>query len=172
MGSRGPTPRREAERRRRNKPETGEIAKIGPDVLADLPFEIDWAPEPPDVAIGADEEVAWHPMITEFWESMKRDPARQWMTAGDWAATMLFCETMSRELRDQVVGVTQTGEAVFGKIPPKAGTLTAFLKLLEHIGVTESARLRIQKEVTLFPLGERDDAEVRDIAGARRAAVQ
>jgi hypothetical protein len=146
MGERGPAPRRDAERRRRNKPEGGPADKITQEVLDALPFEVDYTPEPPDVS--AD----WHVLVKQFWDDMQTDPARKWMTSGDWAALALVCEAFSRELVDQPVFDKETGE-ITERIPvaPKSATIAAFLKMLEHVGVTESARLRLRKEVSLFP---------------------
>lgn len=170
MGQRGPAPRREAERRRRNKSENGPSEKITREVLDSLPFEIDYNPEPPEAP------ERWHALVQQFWDDMHADPARKWMTSGDWAAVALICETMSRELKPQAIGVNpETGEAVIATVPPKAATIAAFLKMLEHIGVTESARLRLQKEVTLFPPPPEDvgnGENVVPISTKRKEAVQ
>lgn len=167
MGERGPAPRRQAERRRRNKTEP--VTTLTQAELNELPFTIDYEPEPPA------SPDRWHPLVMQFWTSMQSDPARKWMTSGDWAAVALVCETMSRELKPQVVGVNpETGEPVIATVPPKAATVAAFLKTLEHIGVTESARLRLRKEVTLFPdpVEEEDGDNVVPISTKRREAVQ
>lgn len=170
MGERGPAPRREDERRRRNKPERP-ATKLGQEELNQLPFEVDFEPEPTELPAC---EPVWHPLVQRFWDDMQRDPARSWMTSGDWAATALFCEALSRELQEQVVGLTKEGVVVMAKEPPKGATLTAFLKLLEHIGVTESARLRIGREVTLFPKPTEPTPgdNVVSMADRRREAVQ
>lgn len=173
VGTRGPAARRDAERRRRNKVEGGgEADHIGPEDLKALPFEVNLAPEPPDLAEALADESAWHPLIATMWEEMKFDPARKWMTSGDWAALAIFCETLSRELEEQIITVTKEGIPVKGKIPVKGATLGAYLKLLEHLGVTESGRLRLRKEVTLFPERGPELAAVTDIGAAREAEVQ
>lgn len=177
MGARGPAPRREDERRRRNIPERP-AQRLTPAELDELPFEIDYTPDPPeapepDAALPTDG--TWHPIILDFYEGLQRDPARKWMTSADWAAVRIFCEAMSRELNPHFITVTKEGEVIRDIEPPKGATLAVFLKMLEHIGITESARLRISKEVTLFPpkppeIGE--DGNVVPIAEARRGAVQ
>ena len=172
MGLRGPHQRREDERRRRNKPERP-ATKLTQAELDELPFEIDYEPEPPEAPEGTD---PWHPWVQNLWEDMQVDPARKWMTSGDWAALAIFMESISRELKEQVVGVVkETGEVIRAEKPLMGATLGALLKMLEHIGVTESARLRISKEVTLFPVkppevGE--DGNVVPISEGRKAGVQ
>lgn len=172
MGERGPTPRREDERRRRNKSEHP-IVKMGPDELQDLPFEVDLAPEPPDPATGGAEDEEWHPVAAEFWRLLQADPARKWMTSADWGAALFVTESMSRDLRPQVVGVTEQGNAIKDTVPIKGANLSAYLKFMSMIGVTEAARLRIQKEITLFPTQPIDtEGNVIDINTARSLEVQ
>lgn len=168
MGERGPAPRREAEVRRTNNKGTAE--QIPREKLQNLPFEVDVDPQPPALPAGS----TWHPMIQQFWEAMQRDPGRKWMTSGDWAATMVICETMSRELNEQVIGTTKDGEIIMGTVPPKSATVMAFLKTLSQIGVTEDARLRLRKEVTLFPAPApvASVTNVAEIKDRRRDSVQ
>jgi hypothetical protein len=172
VGTRGPAPRRDGERRRRNKLENGATGaeQIGQTELLGLPFEVDLSPEPPDVAEFGEAE--WHPLIKRMWDEMHHDPARKWMTSGDWMALALFCESISRELSEQVVGVTKDGEVIREKVPVKGATLSSYLKLLEHLGVTEGSRLRMRKEITLFPTEAPQIAAVTDIGAAREADVQ
>jgi hypothetical protein len=172
MGLRGPAPRRDGERRRRNEPEGGPAEELGPNELKGLPFEVDLSPGPPDLAVLLATESDWHPLVTEVWNSMQRDPARKWMTSGDWAALAIHCESLSRELEEQIISVTKEGEVIRGKKPVMGATLSAFLKLLDHIGVTEAARLRLRKEVTLFPTHTAKIAAVADIGAAREEEVQ
>lgn len=174
MGERGPTPRRQAERRRRNEPTTP-VTSLTREELDMLPFEVDYEPEPPDVHALDPDGDTWHPIVRGFWADMQRDPARKWMTSGDWGALAIFCESISRELNDQVAGKDEEGNPVVAKIPPKGATLTAFLKMLEHLGVSEQSRLRIGKEVSLFPPpGEptETNGNVVPISTKRREGVQ
>src|SRR5687768_7217341 len=91
VAARGQTPRRDGERRRRNKVEGGGMnAQVGPDELNALPFEVDLAPEPPDLASLLAQDAEWHPLVRAVWEGMQTDPARKWMTSGDWAALAIF----------------------------------------------------------------------------------
>ncbi len=157
MGDRGPAPRREAEVRRTNN--KGKASQLTREVLQQLPFEIDFEPAPP--AVGED----WPAAVRELWEALQVDPARKWMTAPDWAST-----TLVPEITAQAMGATdENGVAI-----PISGTAqTALLKHLASIGVTEAARLRLQKEVTLFPVRPRPtEGNVVDIKTARAADVQ
>ncbi len=157
MGERGPAPRREAEVRRTNN--KGMAQQISREVLQDLPFEIDFEPDPLPA------KDYWNELVKNLWEALKVDPARKWMTAADWAATALVLDILSnamgaKDSDGNLVGVT-------------GATQTAFLKHLAAIGVTEDARMRLRKEVTLFPKIDRGDGgDVIDIDSARRNEVQ
>jgi len=169
VGDRGPAPRREAEVRRRNN--KGTATQLGPEELQQLPFEIDYNPEPPELTEAAEDE-EWHPAAKEFWRALKTDPARAWMTSADWAAAQIVCESISRDLRPQVVGVTETGDVVKDRVPMKGANLSSYLKFMAMIGITESARLRISKEITLFKSEPTQLASVSDIDSARDEEVQ
>jgi len=169
VGERGPAPRREAEVRRTNN--KGKATQLGPEELQQLPFEIDYNPEPPDTETALEDE-AWHPAAKEFWRALQTDPARAWMTSADWAAALIVTESMSRDLNDQVVGVTETGETVKDRVPMKGANLSSYLKFFSMIGITEAARLRIQKEITLFKREPANLASVTNIDEARDEEVQ
>ncbi len=157
MGDRGPAPRREAEVRRTNN--KGKASQLTREVLQQLPFEIDFEPAPP--AVGE----SWPDAVRELWEALQVDPARKWMTAADWASTKLVLEITAQAMS----ATDENGVAI-----PISGTAqTALLKHLASIGVTEAARLRLQKEVTLFPYKPRDtEGNVTDIATRRQQEVQ
>jgi hypothetical protein len=166
MGTRGPAPRREAEVRRTNN--KGKAEQLDREQLQTLPFEVDVDPEPPAMPDH------WLPMIKEFWASLLRDPARKWMTSADWGAALLHFESMHRDLAPQVVGVTEQGEVVKDIVPIKGANLGAYQKFLATIGVGEANRLRIQKEITMFPRPATlaDGENVIDIRSAREGDVQ
>jgi hypothetical protein len=159
MGERGPAPRREEERRRTNEPVTP-VTKLSAEQLASLPFEIDLTPAQPSP------EAGWNELVRDLWDALAVDPARKWMTAADWAATKIVLDILSTAL-----GATDSEGNV---IPVSGNVQTAFLKHLATIGVTEQARLRIGKEITLFAVRPvpNDDDNVTDISTAREAAVQ
>lgn len=158
MGDRGPAPRREAERRRTN--DKGKAQQIGASDLQELPFIVELEPQP-----GA-APAHWPDVVKELWDALLVDPVRKWMTSADWASTKLVLELLStamtaKDSEGNLLGVS-------------ANNQTAVLKHLSSIGVTEAARLRLQKEVTLFPVKSRtnEDGEVVDIRDARRKDVQ
>jgi hypothetical protein len=157
MGERGPAPRREAEVRRTNN--KGTAIKLSAEDLSKLPFEIDLEPEPP-----ADGE-HWTPVVRDLWESLKVDPARKWMTSADWALTKVVLELLNQAMTQEdengvLIGVN-------------GATQTAVLKHMASIGITEASRLRLQKEITLFPIAPVDtEGNVTNIADVRREAVQ
>jgi hypothetical protein len=151
MGERGPAPRREAEVRRTNN--KGTAQQIDRKVLQDLPFEIELAPDPLPAMDG------WNDLVKNLWEDLKVDPARKWMTSADWGLTRLVFQITSDAMSAET-GITGAQQ-------------TALLKHMAAIGITEQARLRLQKEITLFPHVDRGDgADVIDIDSARRDEVQ
>lgn len=164
MGERGPAPRREAEVRRTNN--KGKAEKSGPAELEALDFAVDLSPAWPEPAED------WHPMARMLWDSLETDPARKWMTSADIAATYVVLESLSRDLSPQVVGVTEDGQVVRATVPMKGANQTSFLKHLASIGVTEAARLRLAKEITLHQVPTIVDGDnVTDIKSARREGV-
>lgn len=157
MGDRGPAPRREDEVRRRNNKGTAE--KITREVLQALPFQIDYEPDPMEAP------AHWDSILVELWEAIKVDPARKWMTSGDWAATKLVIEITNTQM-----GATDKDGNLIGV---SGAHQSAILKHLASIGLTESARMRLGKEVTLFPFKPVDtEGNVTDITAVRRGEVQ
>ncbi len=150
MGERGPAPRREEERRRTN--DKGKAQQIDRAALQDLPFEVNLEPDPLPARDG------WNELIKNLWQAIKEDPARKWMTSADWALTALVLDITNTAMgsEDGINGAQQT----------------AILKHMHSIGVTEDARLRLRKEITLFPRQPTELAAVTDIDEARRNEVQ
>lgn len=158
MGDRGPAPRRDDERRRRNEP-AHPITKLSRAELQELPFEVDVEPAPPEVGAG------WNPVVRELWEALQVDPSRKWQTSADWALTKIVLQVLS-----DAMGSTDKDGNLIGV---SGNTQSAVLKHMASIGVTEAARLRLQKEITLFPTTPIDtEGNVVDIARARQEDVQ
>ena len=83
MATRGPVPKRDAERRRRNKPETtGETVKI---VGA--------------VRVPAADKT-WHPIARRWYLSLKRSGQAQFYEPSDWMTAKYTADLMSRLLND------------------------------------------------------------------------
>ena len=138
MGERGPVPKRSSQRRRRNKPDAGTGT---PDIT---PAE-SGTTDPPE-APPADE--GWHPIATRLYESLIQSGQRQWYEPSDWAAAFLMCESISRDLLPQVVGITDEGDVVRDTIPLKGASLAAYLKAFSALGVTEGDRRRARMELS------------------------
>lgn len=151
----GPAAKRPEERIRRNKVEEGNaVAEISAEELASLPFEIETLVQPPVP------DPTWHEVAKQLYAAMLRDPARMWMGPAAWAVTYLMCETVSREMYPQAIGIVEggvdpeTGERVAGhvareSVPMKGTTINALLKWTAVNGIHEGERLAIRKAVTL-----------------------
>lgn len=138
MGTRGPAPKRDAERRRTNE-------KALPTTTV-------------DIAALAKEEVTipeangdWHPVAINWYESLPRSGQAVFYEPSDWATAYVLAETLSRELSPQPVMSTdpQTGEVTIEwiKMPIKGASLTAILKGMTALMVTEGDRRRLSIEL-------------------------
>lgn len=150
---RGPSPKRDAERVRKEEPERGLATEISPEDLESLPFDVELLVEPPR----ANED--WHEIAILIYDALRRDPARMWMGAADWAISYLMCENISREMKPQAIGVVEggidfeSGEKIAGHVareivPMKGQTVTAILRWAAMNGISEAGRLAIRREVT------------------------
>lgn len=81
MGTRGPIPKRDSERRRRNKPDTGTIT-----------VEMTGEVETPDV------DPNWHPIAIDWYESLAKSGQSKRYEPSDWAAARLIAHDMTRHL--------------------------------------------------------------------------
>lgn len=157
VGKTGPMAKREAERIRTPAPAGGRAKEITPDQMEQLPFVIELLVEPPEP------DEAWHDIAKMLYRALLRDPARIFMGPADWAYSYVMTESLSRELKPQVVGIVEggydaeTGETIAGHVareivPMKGNTLTAIQKWLQSLGVTEAARIGMGKEITFNQL--------------------
>lgn len=151
-GSGGPIPKRSDQRRRRNQPEV----------------PIDSAPaapraEPP----AADDE--WHPMARAWFESLAASGQSVFYEPSDWATAVLVAESMSRDLSEQVVGVTEKGDILKAKIPLKGASLAAYLKAMTVLLVTEGDRRRARLELERQRDAEQSDPAVALLDEYRRS---
>jgi hypothetical protein len=153
MGSRGPIPKRDAERRRCNKPE-----------------------QPTDTIITQHRvhapavDKAWHPIAKRLYQSLKRSAQAKFFEPSDWAAAYLLAESISRDLNPQVVGIAEkTGEVLFETIPLKGASLAAYLKAFAALGMTEGDRRRMRIEVQYqAPVRNADVTEMDEYRRARQ----
>lgn len=130
----GPPPKRDAERRRRNKP-TIPTETVNIDELISAPVEV---PVPDE---------GWHPIARQLFDSIKRSGTAIFMEPSDWAAAYLLCESISRDLEPQVVGITEEGEVVRAEIPLKGASMTAYLRAFASLMLMEGDRRRLRIEL-------------------------
>src|SRR6478609_9459090 len=86
VGARGPVPKRSEERRRRNKPKS-KPAK--PKVAGKV------KPPKPDTS--------WHLVAKRWFESLAKSGQSEFYEPSDWAMAAVLAESMSRDLKEQVV---------------------------------------------------------------------
>ena len=130
MGGRGPVPKRSDQRRRTNAP-----AK-----------PIDKVPARFQAAVPATDE-SWHPVAGAWYESLANSGQSTFYEASDWATAFLIAESMSRDLSPQFVGFTESGEILKETIPLKGASLSAYLRAMAVLMVTEGDRRRLQVEL-------------------------
>lgn len=158
MGTRGPIPTPSTQRRRRNKGEGPSIKLTA--VKTPIP--------------AADKD--WHPIAKKVYQSIKKSAQVELLQPSDWATAYLLCESISRDLKPQVVGISErTGEVVIETIPLKGASLAAYLKGFAALGMTEGDRRRMGIELQLPTGGEEEkapDASYLDEFTRRRRASQ
>lgn len=155
MGTRGPIPNRSDQRRRRNAPELPIDEAAGADDVE--------APEPDET---------WHPIARRIFDSLGESGQSVFYEPSDWAQAFLMCESISRDLRPQVVGTTDSGEILEATIPLKGASLNAYRAVMAALLVTEGDRRRAALELQRGgdPADPRQEhnatvTELRSIAG-------
>jgi hypothetical protein len=124
-------PKRSEERRRRNKPKS-KPAKL----------KVPGAVKPPKP------DKNWHPVAKRWFESLAKSAQSEFYEPSDWAMATVLAESMSRDLEEQVVAVPEkTGEPVFAKVPMKGASLSAYLKGMAALMVSEGERRRAGVEL-------------------------
>ena len=159
-GTRGPIPKRSEARRRTNAPAIPtEIVNITDLVRRDVEV-----PEP---------DAAWHPVAQMVWASLVQSGQAVYYEPSDWATAYLLCESLSRDLQPQFVGIHErTGDPVHEAIPLKGASLAAYLKGFSVLMMTEGDRRRLSVELERNRGGAtQEPAEVADIAATRRSKV-
>jgi hypothetical protein len=130
MGVRGPVPKRESQRRRTNK-KSKPKRSVGAAKVA-IP-KVD---------------AKWHPAAKSWFNSLAKSGQSKFYEPSDWSMAWLIAESISRDLKPQVVGIVEeTGEAVFAVIPMKGASLAAYLKAMAALLVTEGDRRRAGLEL-------------------------
>lgn len=126
----------------------------------------------------------WHPIAKRWFESLATSGQATYYEPSDWAVAELIAESMSRDLRPQVVGMSETvrtdpesglsftqAEPVLAAIPLKGASLAAYLKAFGALVATEGdrRRARIELERSKGGGGDGDVADVSWLDEARRA---
>ena len=135
MAAHGPVPKRKEELRRRNKPETpiDKVDAVGPVTIP-----------------SADSK--WHPIARRIYESLKPSGQSKFYEPSDWAAAYLLAESMSRDLKPQMVAFDEVkGKVIRACVPLKGASLAAYLKAFAALGVTEGDRRRMGVEIDRKP---------------------
>lgn len=114
----GPPPKRTEHRRRRNKPDEGQevVKAVG---AANV--------KAPNVKPG------WHPIMKDWYRSLKVSGQAQFYQASDWQTAQLWCHVMSEAL--------SSGE------PVKASLLAQFNAVAGDLMTTEGSRRRLRLEL-------------------------
>lgn len=150
VSERGPAPKREQARRRRNKTKEGTDGKTTEvevdHVELNLPPVEDRKPNPD-----------WHPAALAIWDSAVESGQRVFWEPSDWAMLALTCSQISQEYADDLIiekvkqpmiaGEGGGEELVYGSRPMPAGKFAAIMKALGSLGMTEMDRRRMSIEL-------------------------
>lgn len=125
MGSRGPIPKRDDERIRRNLPDapTATITAIGKVAIPDM-GDLSYQGET-------------HPLVSEMYESIRQSAAVQFYEPTDWQFARLTLYALNQEL----VSANHSGR------PVGAMKLTAINQMLSALLLTEGDRRRARIEI-------------------------
>jgi len=138
----GPPPKKDAERRRRNKtPDHGENLSAIPAEVVNVDELLVGEVEIPEL------DESWHPIAKQIYESVKRSGQVLWMEPSDWSVLYLLCESISRDLNPQVIGITEDGEIKKATIPLKGASLTGYLKGMASLMMLEGDRRKLRLEL-------------------------
>lgn len=152
MGARGPAPKRAAERRRRNKGSKPESVEAAGKVEQ---------PEPVD---------DWHPIAAGWYTSLAESGQAQFYEPSDWALAQILAESMSRDLKPQIVAVNpETNEPTFAKKPLNGSSLGAYLKGMTNLMVSEGDRRRAQLEIERGEVTPEQPAGVTALADYKKS---
>lgn len=158
----GPAPKKDAERRRRNKKPDGiETQIINVDELLAGDVEV---PIPPQRLDECDDACAddcdrhsgelvcsWHPIAENAYWSLAKSGQVIFMEPSDWMTAYALCETLSRELKAKPI-VVPGGEGEASTIqwviqPVNGSVLSSFLKGWNSLMATEGERRRLRIEL-------------------------
>lgn len=124
----------------------------------------------------------WHHIAKMVYDSFEQSAQVVYYEPTDWAQAYIFCESLSRDLSPQVVGVTEghydpeskeftAGEVHMAVIPLKGSSLSAYLKSMSNLLMTETDRRRAHIEIKRAAFYEQSaelPTGVTDIAAYRQ----
>jgi hypothetical protein len=85
----------------------------------------------------------WHEAAERWYAALAKSGQAVFYEASDWAFAWITAESLSRDLKPQVVGIVEdTGEVVRAIIPMKGASLAAYLKAMTALLATEGDRRR------------------------------
>lgn len=92
---------------------------------------------------------SWHPTAKRWYRSLARSGQSEHYEPSDWATAWLIAEAISRELEPQpvVVGRGREARVEMVTVPPKAAAMTAWLRAMTSLLVTEGDRRRARLEL-------------------------
>jgi len=90
---------------------------------------------------------AWHKVARTWYDSLALSGQSRWYEPSDWATAFLIAESISRDLSPQVVGFTEKEGAITATIPLRGASLSAYLKAMSSLLVTEGDRRRSRVEL-------------------------
>jgi hypothetical protein len=142
----GPVPKRSTQRRRRNKPAGGEIDRA----------EAAGSFTPPKA------NSKWHPTAKIWFDSLAASGQARYYEPSDWALAIFLAEAMSRELKPQYVGTSETGDVIREVLPVKGASISALLKGMTSLLISEGdrRRMRLELERNGPAPADRDDPKV------------
>lgn len=147
----GPPPKRSDQRRRANKPVVPVEIAEGASVV-----------KPPPV------NGKWHPVAKRWFQSLRESGQAKFYEPSDWATAYLIAEAMSRELQPQPVGTTDDGKVLMASLPPKGASLSAWLRAMTSLMVTEGDRRRLRLELQRPDEGDEEATSVSELDEYRR----
>lgn len=151
----GPPPKKEAERRRRNKDAVAtEVINLDELLAGEVEIPLpptQWIDEKGEDGEKTGEKIevpAWHPIAQMMWESAKRSGQVIFMEPSDWASLYVMCESLDRDLKPQVVGIAEeSGEPVYAVIPLKGSSLNAYRSVMASLMMLEGDRRKLRLEL-------------------------
>ncbi|QSM04370.1 hypothetical protein I3U42_13440 [Mycobacteroides abscessus subsp. abscessus] len=131
MGSRGPIPKREDQRVRRNEQEipTEKVVALGKVPVPDLGLE-----NP-------------HPFVVEFYESIRQSAQSNYYEPSDWQFARLTMYALNEELN----AVYQSGDNKGKKKPLGVMKLQVLNQMMSTLLLTEGDRRRVRMEIERNP---------------------